>query len=63
MSSGERASQRIRLGIIVAVLTALALGSFWVLEIMRRDLNNSLAALPRSKPDYYLENSTTSKWP
>jgi len=55
MSSGERASQRIRLGIIVAVLTALALGSFWVLEIMRRDLNNSLAALPRSKPDYYLE--------
>jgi len=53
--SGERAAQRIRLSVIVAVLTALALGSFWVLEIMRRDLNNSLAAIPRSKPDYYLE--------
>jgi len=53
---GERATQRIRLIIIVAVLIALALGSFWVLEVIRRDNGDAKAARPRGKPDYYLEN-------
>lgn len=54
--SGERAAQRIRLIVILVVLTALALGSFWVLQIMRRNADDTLAARPRSKPDYYVED-------
>lgn len=53
--SGERAAQRLRLIMIVIVLTALASGSFWGLQIMRRDAEDALAARPRGKPDYYVE--------
>ncbi len=53
--SGERAAQRIRLLVVLVVLTALALGSFWVLQVMRRNTDDALAARPRSKPDYYVE--------
>ncbi|WP_034296002.1 LPS export ABC transporter periplasmic protein LptC [Herbaspirillum sp. RV1423] len=53
--SGERAAQRIRLIIVLVVLTTLALGSFWVLQVMRRNIDDTLAARPRSKPDYYVE--------
>lgn len=54
--SGERAADRIRLGVILVVLVALALGSFWVLQAMRANGDKELAARPRTKPDYYLEN-------
>lgn len=53
--SGERAAQRLRLIMIVVILTALALGSFWGLQIMRRGAEDALTARPRSKPDYYVE--------
>ena len=53
--SGERAAQRIRLGVLAAVLMALALGSFWVLEVMRRTADHSVSARPPNKPDYYVE--------
>jgi len=53
--SGERAAQRIRLIVIVVVLSALALASFWVIQVMQRNIDDSLAARPRSKPDYYVE--------
>ncbi|HCT26216.1 MAG TPA: LPS export ABC transporter periplasmic protein LptC, partial [Stenotrophomonas sp.] len=33
--SGERAAQRIRLGVLLVVLIALALGSFWILQTLR----------------------------
>lgn len=52
---GERAAQRIRLIVIVVVLSALALASFWVIQVMQRNIDDSLAARPRSKPDYYVE--------
>ena len=53
--SGERAAQRIRLAIVVVVLAALALASFWVLQVMRSNSDGALAARPSSKPDYYVE--------
>lgn len=53
--SGERAAQRIRLIVTVVVLAALALASFWVLQVMHRNIDDSLAARPRTKPDYYVE--------
>ncbi|MFL9926629.1 LPS export ABC transporter periplasmic protein LptC [Herbaspirillum lusitanum] len=54
--SGERAAQRIRIGIVTVVLIALALGSFWVLQVMQRSMDDKLSDRPRTKPDYYLEN-------
>ncbi|EJN01251.1 LPS export ABC transporter periplasmic protein LptC [Herbaspirillum sp. YR522] len=54
--SGERAAQRIRLGVILVVLVALALGSFWVLQALRRNGDQTPVERPRGKPDYYLEN-------
>ncbi|WDZ95462.1 LPS export ABC transporter periplasmic protein LptC [Herbaspirillum sp. WKF16] len=54
--SGERAAARIRLGVILVTLVALALGSFWVLQVLRTDGDRQLVERPRSKPDYYLEN-------
>jgi lipopolysaccharide export system protein LptC len=53
--SGERAAQRLRLTIIVVVLTALALGSFWVLQSVMRSGNDIAAARANNKPDYYVE--------
>ena len=53
---GERAAQRIRLSISVLVLVLLALGSFWVLQTMRSDINNALSETVRSKPDYYVDH-------
>lgn len=53
--SGERATQRIRLTILVVALAALALASFWVLQVLQRDNDGASAARPPSKPDYYVE--------
>ncbi len=52
---GERAAQRIRFTIIVVVLTALALGSFWILQTVMRSGDDTVAARPSTKPDYYVE--------
>jgi lipopolysaccharide export system protein LptC len=53
--NGERAALRLRLTIIVVVLTALALGSFWVLQSVMYGNNDKAAARPDNKPDYYVE--------
>lgn len=55
MSNNARTAHNIRLGIIVAVLVALSLGSFWVLEVLRRDGANVEVARVPNKPDYYVE--------
>ena len=55
MSNNARTAQNVRLGIIVAVLVALSLGSFWVMEVLRRDGANAQSARVPNKPDYYVE--------
>lgn len=50
-----RAAVRFRLSIVLALGAALALGSFWVLEVMHKSVNDSLPDLPRNEPDYYVE--------
>lgn len=52
---GKRAALRIRLTIILVCLTALALGSFWVLQAMQHGADDTLLTRQRSKPDYYVE--------
>lgn len=54
MSNGQPAN-RVRLGVILALLTALALGSFWMLEVLRRSSNETFADLPKDEPDYMIE--------
>jgi len=54
--SGERAAQRIKLGIILVLLIVLALGSFWVLQSLRSTGDQNQPARAADKPDYYLEN-------
>ncbi|CAN5251110.1 LPS export ABC transporter periplasmic protein LptC [soil metagenome] len=50
-----RAALRVRLILIIGTLIALALGSFWVQEVMRRGINDSLPDKARVEPDYYVE--------
>ncbi|AON56352.1 LPS export ABC transporter periplasmic protein LptC [Herbaspirillum seropedicae] len=54
--SGERAADRIRIGVILVLLIGAALGSLWVLQSMRAAGDQQAAQRPRGKPDYYLEN-------
>lgn len=54
MSNGQPAN-RVRLGMIIALLTTLALGSFWVLEVLRRSSNDMSSAVPKGEPDYAIE--------
>jgi lipopolysaccharide export system protein LptC len=41
--------------LVVTLLSVLALGSFWVLEVMRRSINDALPAIAKEEPDYYVE--------
>lgn len=50
-----RATHRFRLAVILALSAVLALGSFWILEVMRKGVSDSNPDLPRSEPDYYVE--------
>lgn len=54
--SSAKSSQRMRLLIMIALSIALALGSFWISQIMQKKLQESLPNAPRSAPDYYVEN-------
>lgn len=54
MSNGPP-SNRVRLGVILALLAALALGSFWMLEVLRRNSNEIFSETPKDEPDYIIE--------
>lgn len=51
----QRSSDRVRLAMFVVLAIALALGSFWILEVVRKGLNESMPNIPRNEPDYYVE--------
>lgn len=44
-----------RLTMILAPLLLLALGSFWLLEVMRRSADESGPSVVRTEPDFYVE--------
>jgi lipopolysaccharide export system protein LptC len=48
-------AKRVRLVLVITLGAALTLGSFWVLEMMRKGADDSMPALPRNEPDYYVE--------
>lgn len=51
----KASGNRVRLAVIIGFLSLLALGSFWVLEIMRRGKDVTAPAAPRVEADYYVE--------
>ncbi len=53
--SDARPANRFRLGVIIAIVAALALGSFWLLEVMRKQIADGGPDQPRSEPDYFVE--------
>jgi lipopolysaccharide export system protein LptC len=50
-----RSANRFRLAVVIAIGTVITLGSFWVLEVMRRGMTDALPDSPRSEPDFYVE--------
>jgi lipopolysaccharide export system protein LptC len=54
MSQASTAN-RLRLPILIAFAASLALGSVWLLEVIRKDGNQSAPSAVRSAPDYYIE--------
>ena len=50
-----RSIERIRMLLLLAFAIALALGSFWVVEALRKGLSDSLPNIPRNEPDYFVE--------
>ncbi|HEY8606947.1 MAG TPA: LPS export ABC transporter periplasmic protein LptC [Noviherbaspirillum sp.] len=47
---------RLRSITILALLAALALGSFWLFEVIRRGGDDLIPQPERTEPDFYLEN-------
>lgn len=48
-------SSRFRLVAVLAPLIAIALASFWVVEVMRRSSGEFVEPAPRAEPDFYVE--------
>jgi lipopolysaccharide export system protein LptC len=40
---------------VMSLMIVLALGSFWLLEVMRRSSSDFVPNVPRSEPDFYVE--------
>lgn len=54
--NGARSTWRIRVVAILVLMMGLALGSFWLLEVMRRAIDNTGPSAVRTEPDFYVEN-------
>lgn len=50
-----RSSDRFRLAVVLAIGAAITLGSFWVLEVMRKGIIDAMPGSPRTEPDIYVE--------
>lgn len=54
--SDVRTAWRFRLAVILSLLSALALASFWLFEVMRRAADETSPDAKRTEPDFYAEN-------
>lgn len=48
-------TRRFRLLVVLAPLIGIALGSFWLLEVMRRSADVDVPARMRTEPDFYVD--------
>lgn len=51
----SRSANRFRLAVVLAIGAAITLGSFWVLEVMRKGIIDSMPDVARTEPDIYVE--------
>lgn len=51
----SRPQNRFHLAVVLALGAAITLGSFWVLEVMRKGIIDETPMSPRSEPDFYVE--------
>ncbi|RJG07281.1 LPS export ABC transporter periplasmic protein LptC [Noviherbaspirillum cavernae] len=54
--TSEQSTRRFRLFMLVALMSALALGSFWALEVMRRNASDFIPDVTRTAPDLYVDH-------
>ena len=59
--SAENSANRLRLWLLIALGIVLVLGSYWVLEVLRKTGGPDLQDTPRSAPDFYVKNFTFVK--
>lgn len=59
--SSPGSANRFRLGFLIALSVALVLGSFWLLEVLRKSGITDAPDAPRTAPDYYVKNFTFVK--
>ncbi|MFC5472975.1 LPS export ABC transporter periplasmic protein LptC [Paraherbaspirillum soli] len=50
-----RSAYRFRFILLLVLVTLLALGSFWLVQVMRKDTEDMLPHQTRTEPDYYVE--------
>lgn len=55
LNMNARSIRSVRLWVLLALVVVMALGSFWVLEVMRRSLNDSMPHVVNNEPDYFVE--------
>ncbi len=55
MRDRRASANRFRVGVVLALAALLALGSFWLLDVLRRDMRQAEPASVRTDPDYYVE--------
>src|SRR4051812_24706788 len=55
MKDARTSAERFRILVLVGVAIAMALGSFWVLQVIRKGLNDSMPTIPHNEPDYYVD--------
>lgn len=51
-----RSTYRFRFMLLLLLFVVLALGSFWLLQIMHKDTDDMLPKPARTEPDYYVEH-------
>jgi len=56
MRDRRASANRFQLGMLLAVVVLLALGSFWLLDVMRRSMEDETPTTKRTEPDYYVEH-------
>jgi lipopolysaccharide export system protein LptC len=54
--SAEQSSRRFRIAVVLALMLALALASFWLREVIRRAASDFIPEVQRTEPDFYVEN-------
>lgn len=55
MTDPRTSSYRFRLGALLVLAAMLALGSFWMLDVVQRGLEVATPLVKRTEPDYYVE--------